>query len=84
MQTLLIDFYLTEAMIRQIEREGKDVPYYTNHYYDLLLEKYNSDTLKILRSYKFWSTQPEKLKELSGKALDSLIITETLLQGSNN
>lgn len=84
MKTLMIDFYLTEAVIRQIERDGKDVPYYTNHYYDLLLQKYHSDTLKILRSYKFWSAHPVKLKELSVKALDSLVITETLLQSSND
>jgi len=80
MKMLMIDFYITESIIRQQERNGKNVPLYTNHYYNLLLEKYQSDTLKISRSYQYWSQQPAKMKELSDKALDSLIIVETLLQ----
>lgn len=80
MKTLLIDFYLTEASIRQIERTGKDVSVHATHYYQLLLEKYHCDTSKITRSYIYWAHQPEKLKQISNKALDSLIILETMLE----
>jgi len=80
MKLLLIDFYLTEASLRQLERSGKDVSLHSVHYYDLMLEKYNCDTSKITRSYQYWSRQPEKLQQLTNQALDSLIIMETILQ----
>lgn len=80
MKILLIDFYLTEASIRQIERSGKDVSLYATRYYDLMLKKYKCDTLKITRSYEYWSAQPEKLKQITNQALDSLIVMETILQ----
>ncbi|KAF5037256.1 hypothetical protein DSECCO2_566510 [anaerobic digester metagenome] len=80
MKMLLIDFYLTEASIRQVERSGKDISPYVIHYYDLMLKKYQCDTLKISRSYEYWSAQPEKLKQITNHALDSLIVMETILQ----
>lgn len=80
MKFLLIDFYLTEATIRQQERAGKDVSLYSMHYYDLMLEKYNCDTSKITHSYQYWAQRPEKLKQLVNQALDSLIVMETMLQ----
>lgn len=84
MKMLLVDFFLTESIIRQLERDGKNVATYTNQYYDLLMQKYHSDTLKISRSYKYYSQRPQILKELSDKALDSLIIVETMLMNDTN
>jgi hypothetical protein len=83
MKILLIDFYLTESVLRQLEHDGKDVTIYAHHYYDLLLKKYHSDTLKITKSYQYWSQQPEKMKNISSKALDSLVIVEALQSGKN-
>jgi len=79
MKILLIDFYITESSIRQHEREGKDIYPYISHYYNLMLEKYNCDTNKISRSFLYWTSQPEKFKIITNKALDSLIVLETLL-----
>ena len=79
MKILLIDFYITESSIRQHEREGKDIYPYISHYYNLMLEKYNCETNKISRSFLYWTSQPEKFKIITNKALDSLIVLETLL-----
>ena len=74
---VLYDMYLTEAFIRQKEREGQNNIYYTEHYYDLLFEKHQIDTLILKRSYQYYAHKPELLKEMNQKALDSLIVLET-------
>lgn len=77
MVDVLYDMYLTEAFIRQKERDGQNNIYYTEHYYDLMFEKHQIDTLILKRSYQYYAHKPELLKEMNQKALDSLIILET-------
>jgi hypothetical protein len=84
MKTFFVDLFLTESLIRQKEREGRNVSWYSNHYYDLMLEKYKMDTTRIINSYQYYAQRPEVLKSISDKALDSLIVLETHLQASPN
>ena len=79
MEAVLFDMYLAEAFIRQKEREGKNNIYYSEHYYDLMFDKHQLDTTKLLRSYEFYAAKPEILKEINQKVLDSLIVLETHL-----
>lgn len=80
MVMIMVDMYITESMIRAQERIHKNKQYYTQNYYSLLFEKYHCDTVKISRSFAFYTTQPEALKEISKKAVDSLVIIETMMQ----
>ncbi len=84
MKMLLFDLCLTEAMLRQKEREGKSIAAYSRHYYSLLLEKYHADTVKIKQSFLFYSAKPEELRDISAKVVDSLLIYETMLQKKDN
>lgn len=84
MEAVLFDVYMTESMIRQKEREGKDLIYFSNHYYDLMFQKHNIDTLMLIRSYEYYAEKPEVLKEINQKVLDSLIILETTFVGDTN
>ena len=77
MEAVLFDVYMTESMIRQKEREGKNLIYFSNHYYDLMFQKHNIDTLMLIRSYEYYARSPEVLKDINQKVLDSLIILET-------
>ncbi len=84
MKTFFVDLFLTESLIRQKEREGRNVSWYSNHYYDLMLKKYKMDTTRIVNSYQYYAQSPKVLKSISDKALDSLIVLETHLQASPN
>jgi len=79
MEAVLFDMYLTEAFIRQKERDGKNNIYYSEHYYNLMLEKHQLDTTKLLSSYEYYASKPEVFKEINQKVLDSLIVLETHL-----
>ncbi len=80
MTMILQDIYLAESYIRQIERQGKDVSSYSNHVYQLLMQKYHTDSTKISRSILYYSGNPEKMKKVSDKTLENLMIKETMLQ----
>ena len=76
-EAVLMDIYLAEAFVRQKEREGKNNIYYSTHYYTLLFEKHNTDTLVLRNSYKYYANKPEFMKELNQRIVDSLVILET-------
>jgi len=80
MTMVLHDIYLAESYIRQMERQGKDVSTYSDHVYKLLLKKYNADSTKISRSLKYYAGNPQKMKKVSDKTLENLIIKETMSQ----
>jgi len=80
MTMILQDIYLAESYIRQMERQGKDVSAYSNHVYQMLMEKYHTDSVKISNSILYYAANPEKMKQVSDKTLENLIIKETMLQ----
>jgi hypothetical protein len=84
MKAFFVDLFLTESLIRQKEREGRNVSWFSNHYYSLMLEKYNMDTTRIVNSFQYYAERPEILKAISSKALDSLTIVEAHLQAQPN
>ncbi len=77
MEAVLYDMYMTEAFIRQMEREGQNVIYISEHYYNLLFEKHHIDTVMLTNSYLYYANKPEVFKEINQNVLDSLIVEET-------
>lgn len=78
-EAVLFDMYLAESYIRQQERDGKNNKYFSKHYYTLMFEKHNTDSIAMRRSYLWYAARPELLKEINQRVLDSLIIMETNL-----
>lgn len=77
MVSLLVDFYIAESVLAQLSLAKKDdISEYTKNYYSLILQKYDSDTLKISNSIKYYSNNINSFKEITTEALDSLIILE--------
>lgn len=79
MEAVMFDMYMTEALIRQKEREGKNNVYYSEHYYTLMFEKHKIDTTILFRSFDYYCARPELIKRINQNVQDSLIIIETNL-----
>lgn len=80
MQDVMFDIYMTESYIRQKERDGFPSSYYTKIYYDLLFEKYGTDTSKLMASYRFYSSNPQTFMDINQRVIDSLVVEETKLR----
>ncbi|MEI6765023.1 MAG: DUF4296 domain-containing protein [Bacteroidota bacterium] len=72
MASVLVDFHLAEAAIIEVQRNKRDVNYYTGHYYTSVLKKHNITRKKFSDSVHFYSRHIDELKFIYEEVLTQL------------
>ena len=72
MKNVLVDVFLAEGAISEMEIKHKDPQYYAKHYYNYVLKKHNLTNSQLQKSYSYYAKDIEKMQKIMSDVVDDL------------
>ncbi len=72
MKNVLVDVFLAEGAIGEMEIKHKDAQYYAKHYYNYVLKKHNMTNEQFQKSYSYYSADIEEMQKIMSDVVDDL------------
>jgi ABC-type Zn uptake system ZnuABC Zn-binding protein ZnuA len=69
---ILVDCNLAEAATTYKQKQGKDIKYYSSHYYNLIFKKYNISKEDFEKNLAFYSQNIEDIDEIYTEVINRL------------
>ena len=72
MKNVLVDVFLAEGAIGQMEIKHKDNQYYAKRYYNYVLKRHNITNEQFQKNYSYYSADIEEMQKIMSDVIDDL------------
>lgn len=77
MINVMVDFRLTEGVIRQMISAGNEPDFATSYYYEAALKENKIDIKTFEENMNYYSSDPDAMDEIYSAVVDSLVLLQS-------